>query len=85
MTGSKDAKNAIIAMYDIFGYWPQTQQGADLLAEATKTVVVMPDFFRGNAWPKDAFPPRNDEESKKMQECAFAARLLADLRVRQCR
>ena len=68
VVGPKDSKLAVLMMYDIFGYWPQTQQGADLLSEAMKARVVMPDFFRGKPWPNEAFPPRNEEEGKKLQE-----------------
>jgi hypothetical protein len=32
VTGPKDAKHAILIVYDIFGFFPQTLQGADILA-----------------------------------------------------
>lgn len=35
-TGSKDAKDAIFLIYDIFGFFPQTLQGADILAYGDK-------------------------------------------------
>ncbi len=35
-TGSKDAKSAILVVYDIFGFFPQTLQGADILAYGDK-------------------------------------------------
>lgn len=31
-TGSEKAKSAILVIYDIFGFFPQTLQGADILA-----------------------------------------------------
>ena len=68
VTGPADSKNAVLCIYDIFGMWATTQQGADLLAEAMKTKVVMPDFLRGQPWPVEAFPPRSDEEGKKFGE-----------------
>ncbi len=36
VTGSKDAKSAILVVYDIFGFFPQTYQGADILAYGDK-------------------------------------------------
>ncbi|WFD36133.1 carboxymethylenebutenolidase [Malassezia cuniculi] len=68
VTGSKESKRAIIGMFDIFGFWPQTLQGADLLAEATKSLVVFPNFFRDNNWPIDGFPPRDEDEAKRFGE-----------------
>ena len=50
-------------------YFPQTQQGADILAHELKAQVVMPDFFEGDKpWPVDRFPPSTDEDKKKFQE-----------------
>lgn len=47
---------------------PQTQQGADILAESLNAHVVMPDFFEpSEPWPADKFPPKTDEESAKLQ------------------
>jgi hypothetical protein len=39
-------------IYDIFGYFPQTIQGADILAFSDKDneyQVFMPDFFEGES------------------------------------
>jgi len=50
VTGPASAKNAILVVYDIFGYFPQTLQGADILAtsdEKHSYQVFMPDFFEG--------------------------------------
>ncbi|KAJ7462766.1 hypothetical protein B0H11DRAFT_95314 [Mycena galericulata] len=61
--------NAIVCVYDIFGYFPQTQQGADIIASALKTVVYMPDFFEPNApFPAENFPPTTDEGKKALQD-----------------
>jgi dienelactone hydrolase len=46
----------IICIFDIFGFYPQVLQGADLLA-ALGFRVLVPDFFRGNPYPSDKFPP----------------------------
>lgn len=48
---------------------PQTQQGADILANATNGRVLMPDFFEPNkAWDAHNFPPRTDKERRLLQE-----------------
>ena len=48
---------------------PQTQQGADILAEKLNAHVLMPDFFEpADAWPVDKFPPQTDEEKGKLQQ-----------------
>ncbi|KAI1797533.1 hypothetical protein LXA43DRAFT_980911 [Ganoderma leucocontextum] len=61
-------KIAIICVYDIFGFKPQTQQGADILAEELKAQIIMPDFFEpGEPWSLDRFPPQG-EDKKKLQE-----------------
>jgi hypothetical protein len=35
-TGPKEAKSALLVVYDIFGFFPQTLQGADILAHSDK-------------------------------------------------
>jgi len=50
VTGPSDASQAILSVYDIFGFFPQTIQGADILAHSDKEhqyQVYMPDFFEG--------------------------------------
>lgn len=32
-------------VFDIFGFWPQTIQGADIISSQLGVKVVMPDFF----------------------------------------
>jgi dienelactone hydrolase len=65
----KPGRLAIVCVYDIFGFKPQTQQGADIIAESLKAQVVMPDFIEGDEpWPLDKFPPKTDEDKKKLQE-----------------
>ncbi|KAI0793236.1 hypothetical protein C8Q75DRAFT_804052 [Abortiporus biennis] len=60
---------ALVCVYDIFGFKPQTQQGADIIAENLKIQVLMPDFFEdGHPWPVEHFPPKTDEDKKKLQE-----------------
>jgi len=52
-TGKKDSKTAIVAIYDIYGYYPQTLQGADLLADSIGARLVMPDLFFGEPYILD--------------------------------
>ncbi|KAI0666316.1 hypothetical protein C8Q78DRAFT_1060766 [Trametes maxima] len=59
---------ALVCVYDIFGFKPQTQQGADILADKLSVQVLMPDFFEpAGPWPVDQFPPKTDEEKAKLQ------------------
>lgn len=47
-TGPDDATRGIVVVYDIFGYFDQTIQGADILANSDahhKYKVVMPDWY----------------------------------------
>lgn len=55
--GPKDAKHALICVYDIFGHTPNTAQGADLLAREKGYRVVIPDVFREKPWDHTNFPP----------------------------
>jgi hypothetical protein len=44
-------------------FFPQTQQGADILASTLKTRVYMPDFFEPHpAFPKEKYPPVTAED-----------------------
>ncbi|KAK7536382.1 dienelactone hydrolase [Phyllosticta citribraziliensis] len=68
-TGPSDAKHAILVIYDIFGFFPQTLQGADILAQSDehrKYQVFMPDWFEGNPADISWYPPDNDEKKKKL-------------------
>ncbi|TFK57569.1 hypothetical protein OE88DRAFT_1620274 [Heliocybe sulcata] len=68
MTGPEKSDLALVAVYDIFGFYPQTQQGADLLAQQLNATLVMPDFFEPDApWPNDRFPPQSDDEKASLQ------------------
>ncbi|KAJ3285516.1 hypothetical protein HK104_009453 [Borealophlyctis nickersoniae] len=55
VVGPKDAEKVLVCVYDIFGYYPQVKQGADLLATQGYRVVI-PDFFRGKPMSSTAFP-----------------------------
>jgi dienelactone hydrolase len=72
MTGPKDAKSAILVLYDIMGYSNQILQGADILAYADSEnprQVFMPDFFDGD-WAKMEWfmPPDDPENQRKLGE-----------------
>lgn len=66
-TGPKDSKKGILLIYDIFGYYPQTIQGADILAysdDDNKYQVFIPDFFEGPAAELAWFPPGDDKDKQ---------------------
>ncbi|KAG8829591.1 hypothetical protein FRC17_006359 [Serendipita sp. 399] len=64
VVGDKNSTTSIINVFDIFGFFPQTQQGADILAETLGARVYMPDFFFGKPYPLDEHPPKNEEQKK---------------------
>ncbi|KAK3354743.1 Alpha/Beta hydrolase protein [Neurospora tetraspora] len=68
VTGPDDATKGIVVIYDIFGYFDQTIQGADILATSddTKYKVFMPDWFKGEPCPIEWYPPDNDEKKKNL-------------------
>ena len=69
MTGPADSDKAILSVYDIFGFFPQTIQGADILATGDverKYQVYMPDFFEGNPASIEWYPPTDDEKKSKL-------------------
>lgn len=50
MTGPADASKAILVISDIFGYFEQSLQGADILSSSDdhqKYRVFIPDWFSG--------------------------------------
>ncbi|KAK5115040.1 hypothetical protein LTR62_001737 [Meristemomyces frigidus] len=70
-TGPKTAKSAILMIYDIFGFFPQTIQGADILAHADQDhqyQVFIPDFFDGKPVPIEWYPPDTKEKGEKLGE-----------------
>ncbi|KAK1701442.1 dienelactone hydrolase [Colletotrichum godetiae] len=68
VTGPTDAKKAIVVTFDIFGFFPQTLQGADILATsgAEKYRVFIPDWFAGEPCPIEWFPPNTEEKQKNL-------------------
>ncbi|THV70396.1 alpha/beta-hydrolase [Aureobasidium pullulans] len=70
-TGPSSAKKAILIVYDIFGFSPQSLQGADLLAYGNKDEqyqVYVPDFLLGQYADHTWFPPDTAEKGQAMGE-----------------
>ncbi|KUI57628.1 hypothetical protein VP1G_04978 [Cytospora mali] len=65
----KEASKGILVIMDIFGFFDQTVQGADILATAdhkNQYAVFMPDAFDGEPLPIDLFPPDNEDKQQKV-------------------
>ncbi|MCJ1237458.1 hypothetical protein MMC14_005444 [Varicellaria rhodocarpa] len=65
-TGPVTAKKAILIVFDVFGFCPQTLQGADILSTHGKEAyqVFVPDFFLGqNAKHEWFVPPATPEKA----------------------
>lgn len=77
--GPADSQVVIVCVFDIFGFWPQTKQGADLISKALCARVLIPDFFGGKPLPIDILPFDTPEKQKVRDEFftgrgSFAAR-----------
>ncbi|KAL7814381.1 Alpha/Beta hydrolase protein [Trichoderma gracile] len=68
IVGPEDATKGIVDIYDIFGIWPQTIQGADRLAAHTGFLVLVPDFFDGTGLDINAVPMDTPEKAQKVQD-----------------
>merc|ERR1712093_407871 len=69
VTGSSNASKGLLYIYDIFGYFPQSIQGADILAtsdEDNQYQVFIPDWFEGKPADISWYPPDNDEKGKAL-------------------
>ncbi|KAJ6151333.1 hypothetical protein N7470_007927 [Penicillium chermesinum] len=68
VTGPESAKKAILVIFDIFGFFDQTLQGADILATSSeqKYRVFMPDFFEGKPADISWYPPTTEEHKQKL-------------------
>jgi hypothetical protein len=54
VTGPTGAEKGIIVIFDVFGYYPQTLQGSDILSTSNdheQYTVLIPDWFDGNPMP----------------------------------
>lgn len=59
-----NADIGLVDIYDVFGMSDQTVQGADLLVARLNAVVLVPDFFEGDALSHDCIPPDTEEKKK---------------------
>lgn len=49
-------------------FFPQTQKGADILANSLNTTVYMPHFFEPDQpFPIEKFPPKTQEQKQELQ------------------
>lgn len=64
VTGNANSGIGLVDLYDVFGLANQTLQGADLLARRLNAVVLVPDFFEGDALSHDAIPADTDARQK---------------------
>ena len=71
MFGNRSATRGVVLIYDIFGLYPQTKQGAALLAQELNCLVIIPDFFHGKGADLSWIPI--DTEDKKDKLMAFMA------------
>ncbi|KAJ5282002.1 hypothetical protein N7478_007374 [Penicillium angulare] len=66
ITGDSNSNIGLVDVYDIFGLASQTLQGADLLAQRLNAIVLVPDFFDGDALPHEVVPPDTEEKREVM-------------------
>ena len=69
VTGPSDATRGVLMISDVFGFFPQTLQGADILAHADTEKpyrVFMPDWFDGEPMPIEWYPPDTDDKKKNL-------------------
>lgn len=69
VTGPSNATQALLMIYDIFGYQDQVLQGADILAHSDKEhpyQIYMPDFFDGDFISLSDYPPATREQKSKI-------------------
>jgi len=68
VTGSTSATKGIIDIYDVFGMASQTLQGADIMASTLNALVLVPDFFHGEAAKHEWLPPNTDQKREALTE-----------------
>lgn len=72
VAGDKAATRAIVWVFDIFGFSPQTLRGADIVAASLSSsskgpvAVLVPDWFDGTVADKAWVPPVTDEQAAKL-------------------
>jgi len=68
-TGPSESKHGIFVIFDIFGFFPQTLQGADILAHGNSErpyKVFIPDWFEGKPADISWYPPDTKEKGEKL-------------------
>jgi dienelactone hydrolase len=80
IVGPTDSKRAIVFVYDIFGYYPQTQQGADILADRVNALVIMPDFAHGKPFDLQRYdnPPPDAKIWEEVSKDFFAPEVFSE-------
>ncbi|EMR69744.1 putative dienelactone hydrolase family protein [Eutypa lata UCREL1] len=70
ITGPKTADRAILYIYDVFSFQPQSLQGADILAYSSSKpcLVVMVDWFKGGAVQHEWITSKKEEDRKLMYQ-----------------
>lgn len=71
VAGNTSSKKGVIVVYDIFGFYPQTLQGADRLAEQLNAVALVPDYLDG-VYADKSWTPADTEEKKAAFGAFFA-------------
>lgn len=66
IVGDRSSERGVMLVYDIFGLYPQTVQGASLLAEKLQCLVIIPDFFGGKAASIDWVAMDTEEKRNNM-------------------
>jgi len=69
VTGSSEATKGIVTIMDLFGFFEQTVQGADIMAGGdgkVKYKVFMPDWFKGEPLDISCVPPDTPEKQEKL-------------------
>ncbi|KAL3472489.1 dienelactone hydrolase [Aspergillus californicus] len=64
--GNRSSKRGVVLIYDIFGLYPQTKEGAALLSRELDCLVIIPDFFHGDAAKIDWVGMDTDEKRSSM-------------------
>lgn len=55
-------------IFHLCSFFPQTQQGADIVASSLKTTVYMPDFFEPKEpFPTSKHPPKTEQDGADLQ------------------
>ncbi|EEA23084.1 conserved hypothetical protein [Talaromyces marneffei ATCC 18224] len=62
VAGNTSSKTGLVVIYDIFGFYTQTLQGADLLAAQTGAVTFVPDVLENEYALHSWLPPDTEEK-----------------------